>query len=365
MFQKSESLTPTSFDPFGIDGKSDAELDLLPFGVIALDASGVVLRYNLYESRLARLDRNQVLGRNFFRDVARCTRVDAFEGRFKRYVAEGREGVREHFPFRFDFAFGAQDVGIELVRPSGTKRYYLFINRTRVRITDQHELSLDDRGIAQAELAPDERAQGIRRGLAEERLVEVPWSMLAGLRATCDRLAPETWPIFCQEWGVAWGRRLAIELEGEMLESGTSLRELSMRAFAERIATELSKRGWGSARFDFGAGPESAPAVASQGASGVELRGRGAFAIHLERSALAEAAGREGKRSCHLVAGCLEAVLGHVAQKRVAALEVACRAEGAPRCTFLVGARARKPEWEKRVAAGARGVGPVLTGVAQ
>jgi photoactive yellow protein len=361
MFQPSSTVTPMSFDPFGVDRKSDSELDLLPFGVIGLDAAGVVLRYNLYESRFARLDRNQVLGRNFFQDVARCTRVDNFEGRFRRYVAEGREGVREQFPFRFDFAFGAQEVGVELVRPPGTKRYYLFINRLSAKLVDQHELSLDDRGIAQVELAPDERALGIRRGLAEERLVEVPWSMLAALRATCDRLAPETWPIFCQEWGVAWGRRMAIELEGAMLESGTSLRELSMRALSERLARELSGRGWGSASFEFaGAG---APGVASQGRSGIELQSHGAFAIHVERSALAEAAGREGKLSCHLVAGCLEAVLGHVAQKRITTLEVACRAEGAPRCSFLVGSRARKHEWEKRIASGARGVGPVLTGV--
>ena len=47
--------TPDSFKPLSIDERSDAEIDALPFGVIALDEAGTVLRYNLYESRLARL----------------------------------------------------------------------------------------------------------------------------------------------------------------------------------------------------------------------------------------------------------------------------------------------------------------------
>ena len=74
------------FDPSRIDALPDADLDALPFGVICVDRTGRILRYNLAESRLARLDRRQVLGRNFFRTVAPCTQTPAFEGRFRLFV---------------------------------------------------------------------------------------------------------------------------------------------------------------------------------------------------------------------------------------------------------------------------------------
>jgi photoactive yellow protein len=63
---RAESAT-TPTDPMQLDGRSDQELDTLPFGVIALDDEGTILRYNLYEAQFARLDRNQVLGRDFFK----------------------------------------------------------------------------------------------------------------------------------------------------------------------------------------------------------------------------------------------------------------------------------------------------------
>ena len=90
MLEIAETFSPpSSFNAASVDDRTDAELDALPFGVIALDRDGFVLRYNLYESRLARLDRNQVVGRNFFDEIAPCTRNEAFQGRFRALVADG------------------------------------------------------------------------------------------------------------------------------------------------------------------------------------------------------------------------------------------------------------------------------------
>lgn len=84
----SESLLPgpstvddASVDIFALDGYDDAQLDDLRFGVICLDAQGTILRYNLAEARLARLDRSKVVGRDFFRRIAPCTATPEFEGR--------------------------------------------------------------------------------------------------------------------------------------------------------------------------------------------------------------------------------------------------------------------------------------------
>jgi photoactive yellow protein len=50
----------------------DAELDALDFGVIAIDAGGLVRRYNALESRLAGLSPDRVLGHPLFTVVAPC-----------------------------------------------------------------------------------------------------------------------------------------------------------------------------------------------------------------------------------------------------------------------------------------------------
>lgn len=96
---------------------SPRELDGLPYGAILMDSAGRVVAYNDTESRMARLPVEAVLGRNFFTEVAPCTRVKEFEGRFRDLAAgEGREVVT--FEFTFPFPFGAQKVSVMLTRGS-------------------------------------------------------------------------------------------------------------------------------------------------------------------------------------------------------------------------------------------------------
>lgn len=51
---------------------NDVELDALEFGVIGFDTGGVVRRYNAFESRLAGLSVQRVLGHPLFTVVAPC-----------------------------------------------------------------------------------------------------------------------------------------------------------------------------------------------------------------------------------------------------------------------------------------------------
>ena len=106
--------SPSKFGPAEADRLEDVELDQLPFGVICLAADGLILRYNLAEARLARLDPTTVVGRNFFTDVAPCTNTDEFYGRFRRVVE--RKANEANFRYIFDFKFGAQDVDVEVHR---------------------------------------------------------------------------------------------------------------------------------------------------------------------------------------------------------------------------------------------------------
>ncbi|MEL6179024.1 MAG: PAS domain-containing protein, partial [Myxococcota bacterium] len=91
------------------------ELNTLPYGLIILDNKGKVLFYNETESRLTGFRKARVEGRNFFQEIAPCTRVKAFEGRFKRFV-RGELGPVVFFEFVFRFERGAQHVTIGFSR---------------------------------------------------------------------------------------------------------------------------------------------------------------------------------------------------------------------------------------------------------
>lgn len=341
MFAAVDSKPPSSVHAEQMDSQDDAALDLLPFGVIGLDREGTILRYNQYESRLARLDKNQVLGRSFFTEVAPCTKTAEFEGRFKAFTA-GEGAASARFPYTFDFTFGAQDVEVEITRVPGRDRYYLLINRKALGPARPPGVARAPAALQRA-LAPDEEALGVRRDNGERRYVAADATLLAALRTTCNRLAPETWQIFCQEWGVQWGRRAAIDMEISALEQGqTGLRDMPMRAFADLFAARAEREGWGSMTID------------------AAFMREGLLAMDLRRSVLAETAPLAttpggGDLSCHLFAGLLAGLLSHAAGRKLTAREVACRASGADACAFVAVGDARKADLDAALSAGIRG----------
>ncbi|HEX3464595.1 MAG TPA: PAS domain-containing protein [Candidatus Elarobacter sp.] len=110
-------------------GLGEDEIDALPFGLIAVDAAGTIRRYNAYESRLSRLSKDRVLGRNFFTEIAPCTAVKEFQGRFERFAAEPGEGA-ESFDFEFRFPFGRQFVNVTFLRSGKAKsQISILVNR--------------------------------------------------------------------------------------------------------------------------------------------------------------------------------------------------------------------------------------------
>jgi photoactive yellow protein len=105
-----------SLDVFPLEDLSeapDAVLDALPFGVIRLDRGGHVIAYNRSESRLSGMRPARVMGRNFFTEVAPCTMVAAFRGRFERMM-RSREPSRLAFTFLFTLRDGDRMVAIDL-----------------------------------------------------------------------------------------------------------------------------------------------------------------------------------------------------------------------------------------------------------
>jgi photoactive yellow protein len=108
-----------------IHSKSQKELDELPCGAIQLDHQGIILRYNAFEERLAGLSKERVVGKNFFKQVAPCTDVQKFYGRFREGVAAGKLHCK--FRYHFAFAHNAVDVTVSLFYSDRDKTVWVFV----------------------------------------------------------------------------------------------------------------------------------------------------------------------------------------------------------------------------------------------
>lgn len=106
---------------------SDPELNALPYGMIQLDASGRILKFNQTEADLARIHRERQLGKNFFDDVAPCTKVKEFYGRFVDGVR--RRKLYETFGYVFKFAHGWRNVAITLMYSDRTDSVWVLVSQ--------------------------------------------------------------------------------------------------------------------------------------------------------------------------------------------------------------------------------------------
>ena len=108
------------------DTMSGEELDTLPYGMIQLDATGRILKYNAVESRLAQLPQATTVGRKFFSEIAPCTKVQQFYGQFKDGVL--RESLDTTFSFHFAFKQNPRDVTVRLFYSKRTRSVWVMIS---------------------------------------------------------------------------------------------------------------------------------------------------------------------------------------------------------------------------------------------
>jgi len=113
-----------------VDHLTPAELDALPFGAIQLQPDGVILQFNEYEANLSNRRAPETLGRNFFRDVAPCTNVREFHGRFVEGIERGEMNVA--FNFRFQFEQSPRDVRVTLFFSSPTSTVWVFVEERKI-----------------------------------------------------------------------------------------------------------------------------------------------------------------------------------------------------------------------------------------
>jgi photoactive yellow protein len=107
---------------------SDAELDTLDFGVIGFDASGVVRRYNSYESKAAGLSSTRVLGQPLFTVVAPCMNNFMVAQRFEDSLADSAP-LDDTVDYVLTLRMRPVKVKLRLLAQAGADMRYVLVHR--------------------------------------------------------------------------------------------------------------------------------------------------------------------------------------------------------------------------------------------
>ncbi len=111
-----------------LDEAGDDELDALDFGVIGIDAAGVVCCYNALESRLAGLSKERVLGNALFTVVAPCMNNFLVAQRFEDALANGTT-LDATIDYVLTLRMRPVKVKLRLLAGAGAARRYVLVLR--------------------------------------------------------------------------------------------------------------------------------------------------------------------------------------------------------------------------------------------
>lgn len=105
---------------------SSAEIDQLAFGAIQLDPTGTILQYNETEGAITGRSPKQVIGKNFFTDVAPCTNTPKFKGAFDKVVKERGSVMME---YTFDYQMSPTKVKVHMKPALVGGSFWIFVKR--------------------------------------------------------------------------------------------------------------------------------------------------------------------------------------------------------------------------------------------
>nr|WP_238314372.1 histidine kinase dimerization/phosphoacceptor domain -containing protein [Methylobacterium crusticola] len=149
-----------------LDALAPDAIDRLPVGVIQVDGAGTVHVYNRAESAFSGRAPERVIGRNFFRDVAPCTRLPHFYGRFREGVRRGR--LDATFSFVYGFDPRPMKVRVSLCRAAAADRYWIVTEPVEA-LEPGHR-----REAVQAAVSQRVRAEPVDPRLCEQEPIHVP-----------------------------------------------------------------------------------------------------------------------------------------------------------------------------------------------
>lgn len=106
---------------------SPEEIDQLPFGIVKVDLEGTILLYNHAEEGITGRKSSEVLGRNFFKDVAPCTGTSFFYGEFQEGVKRGNLNVA--FDYLLDYSMTPTRVHVRMKMGFHCRDVFIYIKR--------------------------------------------------------------------------------------------------------------------------------------------------------------------------------------------------------------------------------------------
>lgn len=101
--------------------------ETLPFGAVLLDRNGVIQKYNQSEGLMMGRDPGQVIGKNFFDDIAPCAKGKRFHGEFLKFHQSGQ--VNTLFDYEFEYKSSPIKVRIHIKSAADGQSCWLFIKR--------------------------------------------------------------------------------------------------------------------------------------------------------------------------------------------------------------------------------------------
>lgn len=102
-------------------------MEHLPFGAVMLDREGNVKQYNAVETMISGRDAGEVVGRNFFTEVAPCARGKRFHTEFLKFARDGK--INTMFDYAFDYKMQETYVRIHMKSTDDGQNCWLFIKR--------------------------------------------------------------------------------------------------------------------------------------------------------------------------------------------------------------------------------------------
>ena len=111
-----------------LNGATDDALDALEFGVIGFDAAGMVRRYNAFESKLAGLSVQRVLGNPLFTVVAPCMNNYLVAQRFDDALDTGSK-LDQTLDYVFTLRMRPAKVKLRLLADPASSMRYLLVRR--------------------------------------------------------------------------------------------------------------------------------------------------------------------------------------------------------------------------------------------
>lgn len=120
-----------SFDKKSIENvlsKMDKnQIDNLAFGAIELNKNGDIITYNAAETDITGRQADDVIGKNFFKDVAPCTNTDEFYGKFKEGIENN--SLDTMFEYTFDYKMSPTKVKVYMKKALTSDNYWVFVKR--------------------------------------------------------------------------------------------------------------------------------------------------------------------------------------------------------------------------------------------